>query len=103
MESVVHGVHVIPHSIYVLPTIPPTRPPLIMTPKLLHTILFFILVTLAYGQNVIISYPPPGTKVKPGKHLRVQIARPVRSTVVSDSDWRSSCFFRTHLATRWRS
>jgi len=56
--------------------IPPTRPPLMMMPKLLHTILFFILVTFACGQNVVISYPPPGTKVKPGKHLRVQIARP---------------------------
>jgi hypothetical protein len=68
-----------------------------------HAILFFILVTFACGQNVVISYPPPGTKVKPGKHFRVQIARPVRSIVVSDSDECTLSFFRTLLAARWRS
>ena len=49
--------------------------------KLLHTILVFVLATLAFGQNVIISHPAPGTSVKPNEHVRVQIARPVRSTV----------------------
>lgn len=50
-----------------------------MMSKLLHTILVFILATLAFGQNVVISHPPPGTSVKPNEHVRVQIARPVRA------------------------
>ncbi|KAF8676123.1 hypothetical protein AX14_005004 [Amanita brunnescens Koide BX004] len=42
----------------------------------LHAVIVFILATLAFGQNVIISHPPPGTSVRPKQRVRVQIAKP---------------------------
>ncbi|KAK2459287.1 hypothetical protein APHAL10511_008708 [Amanita phalloides] len=44
--------------------------------KLLHAFLLFILSTVAFGQGVVVSYPPAGTSVKRGDHIRVQIDRP---------------------------
>ncbi len=46
--------------------------------KLISALLLFIFATLSLAQNTIVSYPPKGKVVHPGKNFTVELDRPVR-------------------------
>jgi len=51
--------------------------------KFFSSILFglFGLATIVFAQDVQIMSPPPGTKIRSGEHLIVEIAQPVSLVV----------------------